>query len=367
MTQTTKINSGAFSEELENIAPHSIAAPTSQIETDFEAILGEKDPELRILIVEDDPIVRLLLETWLKAEVGPILIIATQGNEALHLAQVHLPQVIITDWHMPVMDGIQFCRALRQTEWGNAIYVLMLTASTGEDDLVQAFEAGVDDFLSKPLSRQALGARLRAAWRYVHFREAWAHDQKSLALANAEMELKIRRLQLSSQTDCLTGLPNRRAGQRALVQALAAAQRNGQQMCVLCFEIDDFQKLVARAGQETCDEVLQSVGATLQHLARDEDTLCRWYPDEFLLVAPGLKLHEGIAAAKRFRMQIAQHLIALEDEVLGVTVAVGVACWDAESKSKEQLLIEVDQALLVAKHAGGDRIACVEGGISRVI
>lgn len=367
MTHATATNYGVTSEAaaLVNLQPmpaepgNSAAAPLQS-----EALSG---PALRILIVEDDPIVRRLLETWLKVEVGQSLVTATQGEEALELARRHLPQVIITDWRMPVMDGIQFCKALRQTDWGNGIYVLMLTASTGDDDLVQAFDAGVDDFLSKPLKRQALGARLRAAWRYVHFREAWMRDQQRLEHANAQLELSVRRLQLSSQIDTLTGLPNRRAGQRAIVQAMGSAQRHGLHMCILCIDIDGFQLLSARAGQEGSDEVLQSVGATLKQAARDEDTLCRWGADEFLLVAPGLNRKEGIAAAKRFRMLIEQHRMALEVDTVGVTVSVGVACWDAESKGKEQLLMEVDQALLSAKQGGGNCVGCVENDQTRLI
>ena len=326
------------------------------------APLLETSPALRILVVEDDPIARTLLQTWLKVDVGQSLVTAANGEEALRLARRYLPQVIITDWRMPVMDGIAFCKALRQTDWGNSIYVLMLTASSGDEDLVQAFDAGVDDFLGKPLNRQALGARLRAAWRYVHFRESWMRDRQRLEQANERLELSVRQLQLSSLSDALTGLPNRRAGQKAIVQALGWAQRHGLHMCVLCLSIDDLQGFSAVAGQEGCDEVLQSVGVTLQQAARDEDTVCRWGTDEFLIVAPGLSLSEGLAAARRFRTLIAHHRMALEGDTVGATVSVGVACWQSQEVGRAQLLMEVHRALLAAKRAGGDRVACLEGG-----
>ena len=315
------------------------------------------DSWLRILIVEDDPIVRTLLETWLKVQVGHSVISADNGEQALELARQHLPQLIITDWSMPVMDGIAFCKALRQADWGKSIYVLMLTASSGDDDLVEAFEAGVDDFLLKPVKRQALGARLQAAWRYIHFREQWRQDNQRLVHANEQLELKNRQLLLHSTADTLTGLPNRRAGQRALTQAMSAAQRHGLQMCVFCFDLDCMQLLQDSAGHVTGDEILQLIGVTVQQTLRNEDTVCRWGEDAFLIIAPGTAMADGIKAAQRLREAVVGHLIALESSSISVTIHIGVACWDAESKSREQLLLEVEQALGAAKQAGKNRIA----------
>ena len=324
------------------------------------------DSPLKILIIEDDPILKRLLQTWLKVEIGHTLIGASNGEEALVLAEHHLPQVIITDWRMPVMDGIEFCKALRKTEWGVSMYVLMLTSNSDNEDLVRAFEAGVDDFQSKPLNRQAMGARLRAAWRYVQLRNTWMKDNERLQLANTHLERTVRQLQLSSMKDELTDLANRRAGQVAIAQSISTAQRHGMQMCVIGLDLDFFKLLNTSAGRESADEVLQLVAVTLQQAARVEDTVCRWVGDEFLIVAPGLRLQEGIAAAKRFRGLIANHRISLELLTVGVTVSVGVACWDSESKAKEQLLIEVDQALDTAKHAGGNRVAVFDQGITRL-
>lgn len=321
---------------------------------------GKTDGPLKILIIEDDPILKRLLQTWLKIEIGHTLISASNGEEALVLAEHHLPQVIITDWRMPVMDGIAFCKALRQSTWGESMYVLMLTSASGDEDLVQAFEAGVDDFQSKPLNRQALGARLRAAWRYVQLRAAWISDNERLERDNARMELTIRRLQLSSMRDGLTDLANRRAGQVAIAQAIATGQRHGMQMCVIGLDLDSFKLLTTSAGPDAANEVLQLVAMTLQQAARVEDTVCRWGTNDFMVIAPGLHKQEGIAAAKRFRSLIANHHISLESVTVGVTVSVGVACWDSESKARDQLLGEVYQAVAEARQAGGNRVAAFE-------
>jgi two-component system cell cycle response regulator len=78
-----------------------------------------------------------------------------------------MPHIIVTDWQMPVMSGIELCRALRATEWGQQLYLIMLTGLDTEEEVVQAFEAGVDDYVTKPVDDRAIRARMRAALHYV--------------------------------------------------------------------------------------------------------------------------------------------------------------------------------------------------------
>ena len=323
--------------------------------------------QLRILIVEDDSIVRTLLETWLKVEVGHRLMSAADGAEGLALAQSFMPQIIITDWRMPVMNGLDLCKTLRRSDWGQNIYVLMLTAADGENDLVQAFDAGVDDYLTKPLNRKALGARLKAAWRYVHMRETWMRDNERLTRSAAELALSNRRYQMASLTDALTGIPNRRAGQNVLIQAISAAQRYGVPLCVISIDIDHFKLINDQYGHMAGDEVLQLMGKTIQQAARKEDTVCRWGGEEFFIIAPNINLSEGAVAAERFRHFVERQTFTLESATVAVTISLGVACLDLDSKSKDQLLIEADQALYAAKRGGRNRVAISELGEVRLV
>ena len=323
--------------------------------------------QLRILIVEDDIVNRTLLETWLKVEVGHSLMTAADGAQGLALAQSFMPQIIITDWRMPVMNGLELCQALRRSDWGQNMYVLMLTAADGDDDLVQAFEAGVDDYLTKPLNRKALGARLKAAWRYVHMRETWMRDNERLTRSAAELALSNRRFQLASLTDALTGLPNRRAGQSALAQAISAAQRYGVPLCVISIDIDHFKNINDNYGHVAGDEALQLMGRTIQQAARKEDTVCRWGGEEFFIIAPNISLSEGAVAAERFRKFVENQTFTLDGALLSITISAGVACLDLESKGQDQLLIEADQALYAAKRGGRNRVAISELGEVRLV
>ncbi len=322
--------------------------------------------QLRILIAEDDPIVRTLLETWLKVEVGHSLLSAANGAEALELANSFLPQIIITDWRMPVMNGLDLCRELRHREWGQNVYVLMLTAADGDDDLVQAFDAGVDDYLTKPINRKALGARLKAAWRHVQMRETWVRDNQRLVRTGAELALSNRRFQLASMTDALTGIPNRRAGQSVLAQAISSAHRYRVPLCVISIDVDHFKTINDSFGHVAGDEALQLIGQTLQLAARKEDTVCRWGGEEFFIIAPNISLSDGAIAAERLRKFVENQTITLENANVSITISLGVACLDLESKNKDQLLIEADQALYAAKHGGRNRVGISELGEVRL-
>ncbi len=135
--------------------------------------------KLRILLVDDDRAILLLLKTLLE-KAGHTVNTARSGIEGLACIDSFKPQLIITDWMMPQMDGIEFCRALRKNPAWRSIYVFIMTAQEGEDRLVEAFEAGANDYMTKPLRPKLLVARLRAAQRVVQLQEEVDFDRQQL-------------------------------------------------------------------------------------------------------------------------------------------------------------------------------------------
>ena len=119
---------------------------------------------MSILIADDDAAIRIVLEQTLRQQ-GHKVAVAVNGREALKLAVEMNPQLVISDWVMPELDGLMLCRALRETEEGRKMYFILLTGMAHDDELVEGFEAGVDDYVTKPFSAQVLTARLRAAER----------------------------------------------------------------------------------------------------------------------------------------------------------------------------------------------------------
>jgi two-component system cell cycle response regulator len=309
---------------------------------------------LRVLIVEDDPIVCDLLVAWLRDQCRYTVMTATNGQEALAVAMDYQPHVVISDWLMPVMDGLELCKALRSCAWGENIYVLMLTSVSVENELYKAFDAGVDDYLIKPVNLRALSARLKAAWRYVRLRDAWERDHSRLTTAAAELALTNRRLQEAALSDPLTGLANRRAGLTVLSQAWSASVRYGHLLSVIMIDID--HKLINDThGHAAGDLVLQQLSQCFRTTARKEDSVCRWGGEEFLMICPNVGALECVRMAERLRRLVEQIHINNEGKVIQVTISAGVASWSVQSKHVEQMLGQADKALYEAKDGGRNR------------
>ena len=311
---------------------------------------------LRVLIVEDDDIICQMLQTWLQDECHYTVRIASNGREALTIAADFNPHVILTDWMMPVMSGLELCKTLRASEWGHNIYVLMLTSRDSESELVKAFDNGVDDYLTKPVNMRTLSARLKSAWRFVRLRDAWERDHERLTRAAQELALTNRRLQHAALSDPLTDLFNRRAGLAALTQAWAATMRHERPLCVISLDIDYFKAINDRYGHATGDLVLQSVSQSLRSTARREDTVCRWGGEEFLLICPNLEQGDAAMAAERLRSSIADRTIQVDGKSLRVTASIGVANWQDGIANPDQLIAQADEALYAAKAAGRNRV-----------
>jgi DNA-binding response OmpR family regulator len=122
---------------------------------------------MNILIVEDDYISKTLLQKNLE-QMGHTVTIASDGEEAWRLYQAMSTRLVVSDWLMPRLDGLELCRKIRAQETENYTYFIMLTANVGEErNYLKAMDAGVDDFLTKPLDAKELGIRLRVAERII--------------------------------------------------------------------------------------------------------------------------------------------------------------------------------------------------------
>lgn len=325
------------------------------------AQVGAGEP-LRVLVVDDEASVRGLLETMLGQECGHVVRSAANGREALAVAVDFRPQVVITDWYMPEMDGIELCRSLRSSDWGRAIYVVMLTVASGEDRLVEAFAVGVDDFVAKPVSLRAIQARMRAAARYVRLHEEWERDRAQLKRFASELAVSNRKLEQAALTDALTGLPNRRAGIGVLAQAWSASRRTDQPLAVMMIDVDRFKEINDVRGHAVGDTVLVQIARALRKGARRDDWLCRMGGEEFLVVCPNTALSAAAQSAERLRRAIAGLEIEADGVRFGVTVSIGLAARETETANADSLIAAADKALYAAKHGGRNRCCLTHDG-----
>ena len=333
-------------------------APVPRPEEDSQAAHTSK----RVLLVEDDPTTRILTEGLLCHLLGSTVHTAENGKDALALALEVMPQIIITDWLMPVMDGIEFCRALRATDWGQSIYVIMLTGEETEEKIIKAFEAGVDDYVTKPVHVRALSARMRAALHYVKLLEAWENDRAKLKQFAAELAISNRRFEHAAMTDLLTELPNRRAGMEALSRFWNGSQRTGQPVAALMIDVDYFKSINDRHGHAVGDRVLQEVAKAIQTAARKDDIVSRIGGEEFLLVCHDADPKAALLAAERLRKMVKAMKIHIDETEIQTSVSIGVANRENGMDNEDDLLRAADKALYAAKNAGRNRVCLFANG-----
>jgi len=310
---------------------------------------------LTILAVDDDRPTLLVLEHLLRG-LGYKVFTAHDGKSALAKAVSTRPQIIISDWIMPGMDGISLCKALRQSEEGRQIYFIVLSALEQDDQLVQAFESGVDDYVTKPFTPRVLAARLRAGLRVVRLQEEAQRDNENMRRFAAELAVANRRLQQAALTDSLTGLPNRRYGLERLEQEWAATSRNPRPLACLMVDVDGFKHVNDTHGHDLGDGLLRFLGAAMRREVRAEDMVCRMGGEEFLIVLADAGLHTALALAERVRRSIADTAFVSGDVSCKVSVSIGVALREPGMQRVEELIKAADNALYAAKAGGRNRV-----------
>jgi diguanylate cyclase (GGDEF)-like protein len=311
--------------------------------------------KLRILLVDDDRAVLLMMKMALE-NAGHTVILASNGKEALSMVEKHMPQLVLTDWVMPGMDGVQFCRELRQKEEWRNIYVFIMTAQESADRMVEAFEAGANDYLGKPVNSKVLAARLGAAQRVVQLQEELEFDRQQLHKLATELAISNERLQQLALTDVLTGLPNRRSANEYLDQQWAIAERSGRPLSCMLVDIDHFKKINDVYGHKAGDDALRRVAETMNLSIRKQDKVCRFGGEEFLVICPDTPAEQLYRYAERLRLAVSEVLLhAAPDRSFNLTISIGLASKEPGLLNTEMLVQLADKRLYLAKNSGRNR------------
>ena len=316
----------------------------------------------RVLVVDDDPAAVVLLARYLR-EAGHEVLTAENGVAALNILQAEGPPMIIADWMMPGMDGLKLCRAVREHEGISFAYVIIVTAHSNDNGLIQAFDAGADDYLTKPFKRRELMARVRAGERIIHLQADLGRRNREVHRINAEMEITHRKLAEANatlnrmaSTDELTGLINRRAALSRLADYWVAADRHTQSLACVAVDIDHFKDFNDVYGHEVGDLVLQETARVLRRTARREEPVCRMGGEEFLMLCPLSTETMAAVGAERLRTATESSVVQCGDLELRVTISLGIAERTPAMSGPDDLLRAADDALYAAKDSGRNRV-----------
>lgn len=321
---------------------------------------------LNLLLVDDDPMMLARLSKQLAAA-GNQVAVCRDGKSALKHVIECSPQLVITDWRMKPMDGLALCKALRASVFGKNIYLIMLTSTEEEDALVEAFDAGIDDYVTKPISLRVLLARIRAGRRIIMLQHELEKESRDIQRYSAELAVANRRLKSMANTDVLTGLPNRRYALNRLEQESAAALRANQSLSVLMLDLDHFKSVNDTLGHDVGDQVLIHAANLMRASARTNDIVCRLGGEEFLIIAPNTDGSTALLLAERIRSAIEKN--QLQELVLRqpVTASIGVAGSVGAKPGWKELMKSADDALYLIKQGSrnGVQLACMDVGKGR--
>ncbi len=327
---------------------------------------------MKILIVEDERVSALVLKKTLQ-KLGHEVTLAENGAQAWQKLLQDEFRLVISDWMMPEVDGLELCRRMRQNQSEGYTYFILLTAKDAREDRLFGMAAGADDFLIKPMDEQELIARLQVANRILTMQEELRERSQELAQALSEMETAHhmvrtmnqaleaehqaltnanKKLQALASADSMTGLANHRTFQEQLRNEAARAVRHDTPLSVLMLDVDHFKKYNDHHGHPAGDEVLKGVARLLKETLRVEDFTARYGGEEFAAILPLTGLEDALVLAERFRAAVASYDFPHQQ----VTVSIGLAQFVPGEDTPELLVTKADEALYAAKHSGRNRV-----------
>ena len=258
------------------------------------------NPQLSILVVDDTKFSSAVIGHTLSQAGYSNIRFASSAMDALRMHEEQPASVMVADWLMPEMDGLELTTRIRQTDEqsDHFTYVVLLTAREGDNVLGEAFDRGVDDFISKSSMNEQLLPRIYAADRTSQLINRLLDENRLLATNNAQLEEH-------NLVDRLTAIGNR----RYLIQRLADVLRNvdsrGGACCLVLLGVQNLPTLTERFGPAVQQEVLRGTARRLQQLVRPTDVVARVDENAFAIVtiadeAADLKpasfrrLHDGL-------------------------------------------------------------------------
>ena len=288
---------------------------------------------LRILLAEDSAVDRRLvtgfLESW-----NLEFAVSDNGTKAWELLETpDPPTLVLLDWMLPGIDGIELCRRIRTLgSNGTYIYTVMVTGKDRKQNLPTAMGAGADDYLAKPVDPSELKARILVGKRILDLQQS---------------------LRFAATHDFLTGLLSRAEIFASLEREISRGEREDKIASIILADIDHFKRINDRLGHPAGDTVLKEVAQRLKSDLRIYDLAGRYGGEEFLLLLPGCDLKTGLRRAEEIRCIVERDPIATSCGNTSVTVSMGVTVTNSTTNyTVQNVLQQADAALYSAKRAG---------------
>ena len=304
--------------------------------------LLDATPSGRILVIED----RQESAAWFASALSPAHDVSSVDTfeEALVRVKGGDPDLVVVSLGMRGFDGLRLCSQLRSLPEGRNVPILVVVSDGDRRKLTQALEMGVNDYLTRPVDKNELVARVRTQLRKKRYADRLRH--------NVQLSLEM------AITDQLTGLHNRRYMSRHLDNLVSSAKKNDRPIAFVIMDIDFFKSVNDGYGHDIGDEVLKEFAGRIAANVRGIDLACRYGGEEFVVVMPDTDVAFAYQVSERLRHSIetTPFRISRAPGSLNLTISIGIAGSEGESDTAEALLHRADQALYRAKRSGRNKV-----------
>ncbi|HEX7025702.1 MAG TPA: response regulator, partial [Gammaproteobacteria bacterium] len=338
-----KVEEGAMDESMEKIVsmiePLRIAAQSvrNELGTELDVLrkeltgqsraYGETQVPARILVVDDDRSMRLMMRKVLEAD-GYIIEECCNGAQALAVCSENTPDLVLMDAMMPGMDGFTASKELRKTPGSRHLPILVVTALDDESSIDRAFSAGANDFIPKPVNFAVLRQRI------------------ARLLDASQAEKHVRHL---AYHDTLTGLPNRRTFMETLQQLMNQPHDEHDMIAVMFLDLDRFKMVNDTLGHDIGDLLLKAVTTRINQSLRSSDIVARLGGDEFTIILDHMISPEIIARIARKICEALSEPFFLADQHIYVTTSIGISLYPVDTTDINALIKYADTAMFKAK------------------
>lgn len=308
----------------------------------------------KLLIVDDTPANVQILHEVLHGDYD--IFFATSGPDAIRIAQQELPDLILLDIMMPVMDGYAVCAAIKADPHTRQIPVIFVTAMRSEGDEAKGLECGAIDYITKPVSPPIVKARVKNHLELKRYRDA-------LEKLTVELDKKNAELNIHAREDALTGLANRRYFNEVLDAEIRRAGRFHHLLSLILCDVDFFKSYNDHYGHIAGDKCLQAIGQILSGtFKRVSDLPARYGGEEFAVIIPDTPPGKARLLVEKLRQGMRTHAIphAYSAAAELVTLSFGlVEAHPTRERDAEWYINEADKALYRAKENGRNRVELV--------
>jgi len=330
-----------------------------------------KETRYRVLIVDDVP-KNIQVAANILQKSGYQMAFAQDGPTAIEQTRANRFDLILLDIMMPDMDGFEVCRRIKDHPESREIPIIFLTAKNDSDSIVQGFQLGAMDYLTKPFNGAELEARVKTHLELYRSKEELREANQRLSIEigerkKAEEELKRSQEEYRQMSihDSLTGLYNTRYLYGAMETLMDRCRRDASAFSLIFMDIDNFKHVVDTHGHLNGSRALAEVAQTLMACIAEPAYGVAYGGDEFVVVLPGFDHEQALAKAQEIRSKmLATRYLPAVGEGVHLKASFGVATYPEDASDIKAILAKADKAMFQVKTEGKDAVGDARGSNS---